>query len=219
MNIQDIIYNYEKDVIQEQHIGTNIDTVLTILSKDSKVLLSAPHSVKHFRNGNQKVADINTYGMARYVQSISNCNMITSLGNRLSDPNYDIDCYYKRQLDYLINSNDIKTLIDIHGCTNKKDYVDIDIATNYDKTLCYDKNIIHILSSVCNSTDLIISENKYFTSEYENTIASFVSSKYHIPSIEIEISYNGRCTNRASKVTTYLFDLINKLQKYFVEQS
>ena len=47
-----------------------------IISGNIPVMLSAPHAVNHFRNGQKKWADLFTGGIAVYLQQITGCHLI-----------------------------------------------------------------------------------------------------------------------------------------------
>lgn len=210
MSTQDRIWKFEDDVVKDQHAGSPHESVLTILNPSSGILVSAPHCVKHMREGKIKAADINTYGIAMVLQEDVKCNLIASIGSPKSDPNYDERCYYKDILDGILEKNKMLFLIDIHGMANKDPYVDIDYGDNMGSTLCDNCKVDRTLRGESNG--LIISRNSYFSAKNSNTIANYVSRKFRVPSIQAEISMECRCTNTSDILIPYLTGLLKRMQ-------
>lgn len=210
MSTQDRIWKFEEDVVKDQHAGSSHESVLTILNPSSGILISAPHCVKHMREGKTKVADINTYGIARVLQEDVKCNLIASTGSPKSDPNYDEHCYYKDILDSILEKYKILFLIDIHGMANKDPYVDIDYGDNMGLTLCDNYKVSRILREDYNG--LIISHNSYFSAKNSNTIANYASRKFQVASIQAEISMECRCTDSSDILISYLTRLLKRIQ-------
>lgn len=98
------------------------------------IMLSAPHSVNHFRNGKIKYCDLFTGSICLYLQKVTGCHLIYALNQSSSDANFDSEenSSYKRALKKYIKENNIKILFDIHGCDKEKECA-VEIGTTDDK--------------------------------------------------------------------------------------
>lgn len=90
------------------------------------VMISAPHSINHFRKGQLKLADKMTGGIALYLHQLTGCHVIYSARYTDSDPNYDAHTDqgnpYQTQLKEYIEQHNIEVLIDLHGAAIGREY-------------------------------------------------------------------------------------------------
>ena len=83
------------------------------------ILISAPHSVRQIRNGKIKGKDIYTGPIVIILQKEADCYSIYKTKNNNDDANYDIENNtYKEEILKIIEENQIKLLLDIHGASN-----------------------------------------------------------------------------------------------------
>lgn len=160
------------------------------------VIISAPHSVKHLRNGAIKNEDMLTGGIAEYLGRITDCHVITNLSS-MSDPNYDSNSLYRKKLLAYIKDNNIKYLLDLHGASYLSDF-SIDIGTSPDENGILNSfhnnskifnNVVSILSSMSILNELPITINDKFKAG-EKTITYFISHNSNCKCLQLEI--NGR---------------------------
>ncbi len=187
---------------------SNISSINYILIYGNiPILLSAPHAVKQIRNGEEKAEDANTGGITEYL-----CNTCKSYGiirnyNKLDDPNNDnfgFGLEYKNKILDFIKENNIKLVLDIHGCNNSHNF-DFCLGTNNRKNLNGQYEILNILSSDL-STIGKVAIDEYFKASLDGNISKYISANSNIPSIQIEIS------NKYRKDEEYLEQLISCLQ-------
>lgn len=110
----------------------NNSTNYTIINGNIPILLSAPHAVKQVRDGKVKAEDAYTGGITEYLCKVCSCSGIIRTFNEADDPNIDntgLGFDYKQQILNTIRQNDIKLLLDIHGCNNSYGF-DFCIGTN-----------------------------------------------------------------------------------------
>lgn len=100
-----------------------------IMSGDIPVILSAPHSVRHFREGKIKAHDFYTGTIVKLLHSLTKCHIIYSTTCESTDPNYDLDSKYKIRLLEYIKENNIKYCFDVHGMSINNPKI-IDIGTS-----------------------------------------------------------------------------------------
>lgn len=182
------------------------------------ILLSAPHSVNQIRNGRLKVADGFTGGIVKYLAKESNTSYIIKTFNNQDDANYDIEQNpYKEKILELIQKNNIKLLLDIHGCSNRHRF-HIDIGTDNGNNI---KGREDILQELINSLERAqidkIQVDKKFKAHPINTISKTIAMNSEIPCIQIEIANYYRIPikqnrQRVEQIIIALEDFIKKVQ-------
>ena len=152
------------------------------------VLLSAPHSVEHLREGNLKIAEEETGAIVQIIAELANCSCIYKTYNNNDDANYDIERNeYKEKIIEIIKDNNIKVLIDMHGASNKHEF-DIEIGTDNNKNLNGNNEILDLLIRKLknNGIEKIYVDSRFKASSI-HTICKYVSSNVNIPCIQMEI--------------------------------
>lgn len=186
--MRDEILGLEADFANNEYFGTNVWTEekYRVLSGNVPVLLSAPHSVNQIRGEDVRDAEKYTGAFVRYL-----CNSTSSYGIfqlfTHADPNTDEECNYKSAIINLINTYDIKLLLDVHASTFNDD-TDIDIVTNFRKTLVGMDNLFDKIKELSIKYDVKVDENNSPNKECDNEIISVSSLVCGIPSIRIVIN-------------------------------
>jgi len=164
-----------------------------------KALISAPHAVKQVRNGEIKAADAHTGGMARILgqtgEGDAKAFVVTNVYNNPNnprDPNYDpySTCSYTQEIVDVINNNDIKFVLDIHGAAASQPFA-VAIGTNYDSTINNRTDIRDAIIEVAarhGFTDGLLDYNSTFPASNPNTVVRKVHAQTGIPAIQIEIN-------------------------------
>jgi len=220
------ILAYEKRFSKNNYNGSGRKPYV-IKRGRTKVMLSLPHAVNHFRNGKTKSAEILTGGIGKYLQEKTGCHLIYSANYSGADPNYDeaSDCDYKAELERYIAENDIKVLIDIHGCTTEcETAVDMGTLNNEESSLgrfgfindLFEIVLTEQLKPFLESTGKTIASNKKFAASYANTITNYISRATGIPCMQMEI--NRMCRDTANPEV--LLALVKALEESigFLEQ-
>lgn len=182
------ILGLEADFANNEYFGTNVWTEekYRVLSGNVPVLLSAPHSVNQIRGDDVRDAEKYTGSLVRYL-----CNATSSYGIfqlfTHADPNTDQENDYKNAVINLINSYDLKLLIDIHSSTFKDDTV-LDIVTNQRETLLGMNNLYDKLKELGIKYNIKVDEQNVPNKEKENEIITVSSLLCSIPSIRIVIN-------------------------------
>lgn len=182
------ILGLESDFANNEYFGTNVWTEekYRVLSGKIPVLLSAPHSVNQIRGEDVRNAEKYTGSFVRYLSNATNSFAIFQLFTH-ADPNNDEDHNYKNAVINLINSYDIKLLIDIHSSTFKDD-ADIDIVTNSRQSLKGMDNLFDKLKALGIKYGVKVEENNVPNKEKENEIITVASTLCGIPSIRMVIN-------------------------------
>lgn len=178
------------------------------------IMISAPHSVNHLRNGKIKWADKMTGGLALFLHEATGCHVICSGRYSGSDPNYDTNDNgendYQTMLTEYVKVNQIAVLIDLHGAAKSREYA-VEMGTAPSRDMA--GNIIgdeylslhgsHFIADLIEysfnfalkgvtSANKDIIKNKLFDAGKQNTVTRFVSQHTGCRCIQIEINGNFR---------------------------
>jgi len=191
------------------------------------ILVSAPHSVNHYRDSSVKKADLYTGGIARYLHELTSCHVIYSSRYSETDPNNDPseNSEYKKRMGEYVKEHDIRLVIDLHGASADRPYaVEMGTIDDEDTSLCNHKFIDNLINDVfvkeladIESAVKDVQKNVVFNAKNPNTVTSYVSSQLGIPAIQLEINglYRDPVGNPVNAETTIscLAYIINTLSK------
>lgn len=186
--MKDVILNLEEDFANNEYFGTNVWTEekYRVLSGNFPVLLSAPHSVNQIRGDDVRDAEKYTGAIVRYLSRATNSYGIFELFTH-ADPNYDTNHDYKNAIINLIETYNIKLLLDIHSSTFKDD-TDIDIVTNNRESLCGNYELIDKFKTLAIKHGIKVDENNIPNKDAENEIIVVSALICGIPSIRLVIN-------------------------------
>lgn len=214
---------------QENDWMWNIDvqdesfSTFKILKNKSKVMISAPHSVKHIREWEILSQDLLTWWLALYLWKRLNFPVIYSTSYKVWDPNFDEnkDSEYKQTLAKYIKENGIKFLIDLHGCWSLRDF-SIELGTwwQWDPHLLWQLNLLNSiinslngsLKSYLQHTKMEITKNTIFSASGGTTVSGFISNECKIPTIQIEINKKLRDIDNTKDLSLLINTLENLIQ-------
>lgn len=184
------ILDLEADFANNEYFGTNVWTEekYRVLSGKIPVLLSAPHSVNQLRGEEVRPAEKFTGALARYLSNITDSYAIFQLFTH-ADPNNDESHHYKNAVINIVETYNIKLLIDIHSASFKDDS-DIDVVTNLRDTLCKELQLVDKLKLIGLKNDVVVDENNKPNKEARSEIISVVSLVCGIPAIRIILNSN-----------------------------
>lgn len=160
------------------------------------IMLSAPHSVNHFRNGKIKYCDLFTGSICLYLQKVTGCHLIYALNQSSSDANFDSEenSSYKRALKKYIKENNIKILFDIHGCDKEKECA-VEIGTTDDKDsslndykFIKDLVIYTVEDFFYNHEKNKVFVNQVFKASNINTLTNYIHRECNISTMQLEIN-------------------------------
>lgn len=200
-----LIKDYESFFSANQYDGSGEKPFL-IEEGSIPIMVSAPHAVNHFREGQVKWADMYTGGIARHLHIITGCHLICSTKYTESDPNYDepeANQYQKDLKDYL-SKHKVYLLLDIHGASKKREYA-VEMGTvpkhNLQKKNLEDSSlhgydfIVPAIQEVmernfrnCNVDRREVWKNRIFDAGHQNTITKYISENTDTACIQLEIN-------------------------------
>lgn len=152
------------------------------------VLLSAPHAVKQFRSGSEKVDDRSTGPIVEMVCKRSGAYGIIRTFNRMDDPNFDDSGYglrYKDAIVELIKEKGIVCVIDVHACSDEHGF-DVDIGTNDGENI----NCSAFLDIIKDEFEKIgtTEVNNLFKAARNTTVCNYVHRMSGVSCFQVEIS-------------------------------
>lgn len=214
----------------------NGKTAFVIEEGDIPIIVSAPHAINQFREGQVKCADMYTGGIARYLHEVTGCHLIYSCMFTESDPNYDepgTNKYQDALVEYL-KKHKVAVLLDLHGVAKKRGYA-VEMGTapeqnpqpgmkyEQDPSLHEHKFIADLIKEIfeCQFENYDIQQkkvwkNQIFDAGDQNTVTKYISGNTNTACIQLEINGNYRDPNNKvefSGLVRGLIKIINLLSK------
>lgn len=227
------IKEYERNFSDNQYDGVG-KTAFEIHEGDIPVMISAPHAINQYRDGEVKWADMYTGGISKYVYDNTHCHIIYSSKFTETDPNYDEPGKnkYQEELEKYIKSHDIRLLIDIHGAAKKREYavemgtapirdsVSGEIVTD-DVSLLGNTFISEDIKSILENSfkELKVEKkeiwkNIIFDAGDQNTVTKYISSVTNTACIQLEINGLYRDPDNEEAFTS-LVNALNEIVLHF----
>lgn len=206
-----------------------------IIPGNNSVIISAPHAINQYRDGQVKWADMFTGGIAKYIHKITGCHVIYSCKYDEHDPNYDLpgsNPYQDTLADY-VKSNDIVFLIDLHGAAKKREYA-LEMGTapeqnpiegviyETDPSLHEYKYVAEWIKEIFENMFINSSfeqkevwKNRIFDAGDQNTVTKFISENTNTACVQLEV--NGHYRNPENEteflmLVNGLVELVNRLK-------
>ncbi len=232
-NCIDKIKKFETLFSDNQYNGSG-KTAFVIEEGNIPIMISAPHAVNQFREGQVKWADMYTGGIARYLHEITGCHLIYSCMFTKSDPNYDEPGINKYQdtLQKFVNEHKVVFLIDLHGASKKREYA-LELGTvpkqsiiqgkeyEQDSSLHEYKIVSNLIKNIFEKNFQSLSletkdiwKNKIFNAGDQNTVTKYISENTSTACVQLEINrlYRDPENKEAfNALITGLYELINEL--------
>lgn len=94
-----------------------------------KVLISAPHSTTHVRDGKTLFSEPHVGAIAKLLHEDLGCPIIYKSANCGDDPNFDLPSPYKDAIVQYVKDHDVQCVLDLHQLSPKRPCC-VDIGTN-----------------------------------------------------------------------------------------
>lgn len=214
---------YEKEFAKNNYNGTGIKA-FEIIGGSVPIIISAPHSVNHFRNGDKKLADTYTGGISKIVQKRTDCHIICS--KLYINSNHGV-LSYKQALAKYVTDNNIKLLIDLHGCKkDRKAIAEIGTIDNEFKSLCGNSLMVDIIVGAMvaemeefmkqYSKEIIV--NGKFKASHHETITNYIYTYTNIPCVQLEINGILRNNENYNAIVDSLVKIIKAANEIIVKK-
>ena len=202
------------------------------------IMLSAPHSVNHFRGNQKKWADLYTGGIALYLQQTTGCHLIYNACYTEKDPNFDApECndyqvLLKKYLQKMTEEHcPIYMLLDLHGSAATREYaVELgtapnpklsEIEKNTDLTSLHGHKFVEDIVvrmfnenfSSLNTQKKLVWKNKLFTAGGANTVTKNISDNTRTDCLQLEINGEYRNPNNKEQFNALIVSLTQIIHK------
>jgi len=176
------LHNKRKQFLQKHKSEDHV-----VVFGNNTILISAPHGVSQVRLGKHKVAEIGSLATALYIKETTNCNFIAKTKNNNDDANFDENSNYKNTIFELIDKQQIKYIIDIHGLSNKRK-CDINLGTHLGKNIENSPVIFDKLTSMLAAENFSVSIDQPFMAAHYTIASSTKNLQHQLWTIQIEIN-------------------------------
>ena len=195
---------------RKRFIKTNSKKDHVVLSGKNNILLSAPHGVSQVRLGKPKAREIGSLTTALYLQSETNSFLIAKTKNNFDDANFDKKCEYRKTLKKVIEENNIKYVVDLHGLAKTRD-CDINLGTHLGFNTSKNPKLLEDLIKQFEKNGFVVCVDQPFMAG-SRTISGY--SKTLFPQIwSVQIEINCDITNKRKNFEKYK-KLLSVLKKW-----
>lgn len=158
-----------------------------VLNGSNNILLSAPHGVFHVREGRELPHELGSIQTALYLQSKQDCMLIAKTKNNNDDANFELLCDYRKSIDTIIKTHNIKYLIDFHGLSSRHG-IDVNLGINGGKNIETNPQIYQSLKDNLETAGFNVSIDIPYNGG-DRTIAGSTKKKFSkIWTIQIELN-------------------------------
>lgn len=196
----------------DRRVNPKKTTPYIYLSGRIPILISAPHSVRHFRKKQIKSSDEFTGSLVYLLHQITGCHSIAMTKLYTGDPNWDYPCLYKDAIEQITQEHKIKIVIDIHGAGRDRNF-DIDLGTMKGRSLLLKPQIASWVKDQLEEGFTHVSSN-YFSANGQDgqyTVTRFVAEKLQIPALQLEINRKYRNPHQNGMDYYHLFCALSQV--------
>ncbi|QQK74431.1 hypothetical protein HUG15_01620 [Salicibibacter cibarius] len=209
------VFDYEARFSQNDYAGdihAESQTEFIEGSRDSNVLISAPHTTTHIREGKVLDAEIYTGATALLIQAFTGAHVIYNV-HEGEDANYVLGGAYKEKIGDIIEAYEIDLVIDVHGAGESRDF-DLEIGTDYGETASDER--VDLLKYILENNDIHnINNNEHFPASAEGTVTYQSWHHYRTEAMQLEIHSDYR--DPRNDFESY-FEMLKSLV-YFVDNA
>lgn len=149
-----------------------------------RVLISAPHTVNHLRDGRPKIADRYSGAIARLVQRLTGNPAILRTRGPAGDPNWDRESAYKDEIAIRAARGEIIAVIDIHGAAREHPFA-LALGTA-GRGGVWSRSLAELARERIGGRVWL--DGDYFTASHPGTVTWLVARRLGIPAIQIEVN-------------------------------
>ncbi|MGH7889473.1 MAG: hypothetical protein ACRENF_02860 [Thermodesulfobacteriota bacterium] len=158
------------------------------LRGDIPVLVTAPHATTHVRIKMTKSYELYTGALSVTLHSLTGAHALYTHRMSNIDPNYYDDCPFKERLKSIINEQNIRFVIDIHGTGSGRPY-DIFPGVGLEKEFLMGREFyLSKLHETAQRKKILIGSLDIFPAAKQMTVAKFAATKLGVPAMQIEIN-------------------------------
>lgn len=196
--------NAERRIVSYDQSASPGESAVVLLAGTQPVLISAPHSARHWRDGDWKQEEEYTAALGYLLHQNTGAHFIYARWQLNPDPHDDGDCgSYKQMLDKLFRSTPIRLVIDLHGARGDRDFA-VALGTIHGESFSeHEARLIAILEQNGFSADpdssldrLVVNPPRYTGGVRLPTITRYAWRQHNTPAVQVEISAWARIVER-----------------------
>lgn len=196
--------------IMEEEFSTTPD--FEIRSGNSKIMLSAPHTVPQLRRGKIKQAETRTGIIVHELHEKLACPIIYKTQSLDDDANYDKICKYKTALVGYIREQRINLLLDFHISAPERPFA-IDIGTGEEKNIMGRFDLRDTLYQSLSEQYKPTLIDGFFAASYPHTVSATIARQAKIPAFQLEINWQQISDfNRTERFIKSMCNAIERLE-------
>lgn len=212
-NIKNDFSAFERieEIFQNESLPGERDFVLE--DGNSKIILSAPHTVEQLREGKIKASERRTGVIIMLLKQLLACPIIYKTRNENNDANYDEESSYRNELVKFIKEKEAGCVLDFHISAPSRPY-SVDIGTGYGENICSRNDLQEIIVNGLKKNYERITVDAVFSASNPNTVSATVGKKAKIPAFQIEINWD--IISDYNKMLTFVdcfADIIKKMEE------
>lgn len=194
---------FPKAIIAKEHVeeAVRVETALAanyrtpapagqawfeVLDGRSTVMIVAGHATAQVREGRVKEADGGTGSLAVMLNRLAGCPVIHTTHLCPSDPNYEDDNDFKRELDRMLVRYKPTVVLDLHASHWYRPY-DVDFGTMGGTSLRIRYTLLARLARTLRAEGMRNFSQDYFAAAKNKTVTKWVSGR-GVPCVQLEIN-------------------------------
>lgn len=209
------VFDYEERFNQNDYAGdmdADSQTKFVEGPADSNVLISAPHTTTHIREGEIRDAEIYTGSMALLIQAFTGAHVIYNV-HEGEDANYVFGGLYKEKIGDIVEDYSIDLVIDVHGASKSREF-DLEIGTGHGETVSEER--VEFLKYILETNGIHnVHRDEMYPASREGTVTHQTWHHYRIEAMQLEIHNDYR--NPRNDLESYA-EMLKSLV-YFVDNA
>jgi hypothetical protein len=190
------LYEAQRKLVVYDQVAPASESAIGLLIGTIPVLISAPHSVRHWRDTNWKQEEEYTAALGYLLHQETGAHFIYGRYILNPDPHADADCGpYKHMLDTLFADTPIRLVLDLHGARGDRDFA-IALGTIFGETFVdYESRLSLAFEQQGFSAEaessldrLVMNPPRYTGGVLQPTITRYAWRKHGIPAAQVEMS-------------------------------
>lgn len=186
----------ERRIVAYDQDASPPESPIGVMRGSKPVLVSAPHSVRHWRDANWKQEEEYTAALGYLLHEHTGAHFIYGRYMLNPDPHDDADRGpYKRAIDDLVAVTPIRLLIDLHGARGDRDFA-VALGTMNGESFTDHEQVLKsaferqgFTADPDSSLDrLAMNPPRYTGGVRQPTITRYAWRNHHIPAVQVELT-------------------------------
>ena len=151
------------------------------------IIISAPHTYRHFREGRVKAAERGAGVIAMALGDMKGTHWMVKAREDGDDPNYSADSPYKKALAAYMTENGVRYLIDLHELAPSRP-TDVNPLINGGKNIKGNEDLYGEIKNVFINGGFTVTEDFPYAGKTDNRVTAYVNRKTGLFSLQLELN-------------------------------